>query len=113
MGKLIEWSLDQISDFPSIPVPFILGLFVIFMVVFPTIRKAWRAQVEEIPKPVDALPIVQLNASAVYTVLTNIQLSIEELKLDVTELHTKVDILKLMLRRRQRGKTSKGEDIEG
>ena len=108
MGRLIDWSLDQIGRLPSVPLPFLIACAIVFLIVFPTVRKAWKAHVPDVPKPIEAVPIVQMQASGVYTILTNMQLSIEETKLDVKDLSGKVDILLMMARRRAaRGKSLK------
>ncbi len=107
MDKLTNWALAQLDKLPPVPVPILIGLLIVLLYVFPTIRRALKSHVEppEHIKP-ESIPVVQLNAGAVYTVLTNIQLTLDGLRLDIQQLRGRIDIIDRMLRRKPRGKTS-------
>lgn len=102
MDKATSWALSQLDKIPPVPVPVLVGLAILLILIYPTIRKALKAHVEApMIAPQESAPVVQLNAGAVYTVLTNIQIAVDRLSLDLQQLTVKVEIVDRMLRRRK------------
>lgn len=112
MDKATSWALAQLDKMPAIPVPVLMGLLIIAVWVYPTIRKALKSDVQPpvaVVVATDSVPVVQLNAGNIYTVMVNIQLSLENLTYQVKEMEGQLKVLHQMVRRRAkpRGKTSK------
>lgn len=102
MGQLIDWSLRKIDGIPPIPFPFLVALAFVFVLLLPTIRRAWRAQGHK-PQADEALPVVQLNAGGVYTVLVNLQIQVEKLHAEINVLGERLLSLERLLRKRKDG----------
>lgn len=113
MGQLIDWALKNIDRVPPVPFPFLIALLVVFVLVFPTIRRAWKTTPEE--KPRESLPVIQLDPSGIYTILVNLEIQMANAQREIGNLTASVDDIKESLDRRPRrrpGKTRKSGGSE-
>lgn len=108
MGQLIDWALKKIDAVPSVPFPFLIALLVVFVLVFPTIRRAWKTTPEE--KPRESLPVIQLDPSGIYTILVNLEIQMANAQREIGELASAVSDVREnveRLARRRPGKPGK------
>ena len=106
MGQLIDWALKQVDGIPAVPFPFIAALLILFALVFPTVRRAWRSDPHGGAK--EATPIIQMNAGGVYTILVNLEIQLANMQREMGqlsgqlgEMHDHIVLIDRLLRRRQ------------
>lgn len=92
MEAIVNWALGFVDKLPPVPASNLLVLFVIVLAVLPLARKAFRSPPPEMP---EAVPMVLLQAASVYTVLTDIQISLQRV-------NDRLAVCEQMLRRRQK-----------
>lgn len=104
MEAIVKWALSFVDKLPPVPASNLLVLFVIVLAVLPLVRKAFRSPPPEMP---EAVPMVMLQASSVYTVLTDIQISLQRI-------NGRLEVCEQMLRRQQkpvRGRRKKAAPV--
>jgi hypothetical protein len=92
MDALIKWALNTIDHMGSVPVPFLIAFLILFVLIGPTVFRAFKAKPE---MPIEVVPKVLLDAGGVYTILVNIELQLARLQ-------GRLDIMEGMMRRRQK-----------
>lgn len=96
MEAVVKWALGFVDSLPPIPASNILVFVVLLLAVLPLARKAFRSPPEiSSHEPQEAYPMVLLQASSVYTVLTDIQISLQRV-------NERLAVCEQMLRRRQK-----------
>lgn len=92
MESALKWAFSIVESLPPVPVSNLLAFLIIALAVAGLVRKALRTTPEPQPDPV---PMVMLNAGSVYTILTNLEIS-------VARLERRAEVIETMLRRRNK-----------
>lgn len=85
-NPVLKWAINVISQAP--PMQNLVAFLIVLLLAAPLIKAGWRefrsAKKTEPPKPVEAVPIVQVDQAWLYTTLINTDLKIGEVnkKLD-------------------------------
>lgn len=102
MGKLLDWALDKIDHMPAVPAPFLIAFIVVMVLILPAARRALTVKVDTPAPPLEAVPMVMLNAGGVYTVLINIEVKIQALTDTISKLADRLEYLESTVRRQRK-----------